>query len=142
MEMNIRTFCERFLNGDFANKKRSVQIDAGWDEWDCPDKSLASKTGVLGRKIVEIADSKLFDNEGTYIFFYNSNGIPFFVAGFDSFSIASLKDYSVLFRCRHMRKIKGCKDSKPYWELNDLVSHKTIKGEWKDVRDYFMNTKK
>ena len=47
-EITLRTWIERFNNGDFETKDVATQIEAGWYDWFCKDSSLANKTKRMG----------------------------------------------------------------------------------------------
>ena len=139
MEMNIKTFVERFNNGDFDSPRRSVQCEAGWYDWFCRDNALANKTYKLGRKVAAIADSKLFDKTKCYVFF--KNNCPMVGKLYDSFSICDLETGDVLFCLQNLEKgSHGC--DKAHWEVyNADVSFETpvVYGTWNDVKKYFIN---
>lgn len=139
MEMNIKTFVERFNNGDFDSPRRSVQCEAGWYDWFCRDNALANKTYKLGRKVAAIADSKLFDKTKCYVFF--KNNCPMVGKLYDSFSICDLETGDVLFCLQNLEKgSHGC--DKAHWEVyNADVSFETpvVNGTWNDVKKYFIN---
>lgn len=139
MKMNIKTFAERFLCGDFDSSSRKVQIDAGWYDWFCKDSSLANKTKKLGAKVLSIIDSHLFDKEKTYVFF--KNNCPCVGALYDQFSICNIETGDVLFCVQHLEKgSNGCDHS--HWELYDgniSFCNPVVNGEWNEVKKYFNN---
>lgn len=135
--MNIKTFVERFLRGDFSSKARNVQCEAGWYDWFCRDDSLAAKTKYLGSKVVSIMDSKKFDKETSYVFF--KNNCPMIGKLYDQFSICDLETGDVLYCCQHLEKgSHGC--DKAHWEVyGDGNWHSPlVNGSWQDVKKYFL----
>ena len=139
MEMTLKTFCERFENGDFRAPNTAVQIEAGWYDWFCRDSDLYRKTEKLGRKVVSIKDSKRFDATRVYVFF--KNNCPMIGALYDQFSICDIESGDVLFCCQHLEKgSHGCDHA--HWEIYDRNAGfkiPVINGTWKDVRQYFLN---
>lgn len=139
MEMTLKTFCERFENGDFRVRNTAVQIEAGWYDWFCCDAALFNKTEMLGRKVVSIASSKRFDATKSYVFF--KNNCPMVGRLYDQFSICDLETGDVLFCCQHLEKgSHGC--GRAHWELYDGgVSFETpvVSGAWNEVKKYFLN---
>lgn len=97
-EISIKTFCEEFLNGMFEDPSRKTQIQAGWYDWFCKDYALLGKTRVLGKKVVEIADSGRFDKNTCYVFF--KNNCPCVGPLYDQFSICDIETGEVLFCCK------------------------------------------
>ena len=137
MAMNIKTFVERFMNGDFDRPFRNVQIEAGWYDWFCSDRALAGKTRRLGRKVMAIADSKRFDKTKCFVFF--KNNCPLVGSLFDQFSICDIESGDVLFCVQHLNKgSHGC--DKAHWELydaNESFHTPIVSGSWRDVVKYF-----
>ena len=137
MEMNIKTFVERFNRHEFDNPSRHIQIEAGWYDWFCKDTSLAKKTANLGSKVCKISDSRLFDMEKTYVFF--KNNCPLVGALYDQFSICDIETGDVLFCIQHLEKgSHGCKNA--HWEVYESAfgfEKPVINGKWNDVLKYF-----
>lgn len=140
MEMNIKTFAERFVRGDFSSPSRKVQVEAGWYDWFCKDSSLANKTKNLGVKVLSIMDSKRFDKEKTYVFF--KNNCPCVGALYDQFSICDIETGDVLFCVQHLleKGSHGCDHA--HWELYDgsvSFHDPVVNGTWNEVKKYFNN---
>lgn len=93
--ISVNDFVQQFEAGAFNSPDTRVQIDAGWYDWFCKPTSLTRKTQILGRKVVQLSKSKLFDPEKTYVFF--KNNCPVNGSLFDSFSICDLETDNVLF---------------------------------------------
>lgn len=138
MEMNIKTFAERFVRGDFSSPSRKVQIDAGWYDWWCKDSSLANKTKALGKKVLTIMDSKKFDKTKTYVFF--KNNCPCVGALYDHFSICDIETGDVLYCVQHLEKgSHGCE--KAHWEIYGEGEWHTplVNGDWNACKRFFNN---
>lgn len=137
MEMNIKTFVERFKRGDFNYSSRETQCEAGWYDWFCKDTALAGKTKKLGAKVCKIENSKRFNKETSYVFF--KNNCPFVGALYDQFSICDIESGDVLFCCQHLEKgSHGC--DKANWEVFGEGEFPTplVSGTWNDVKNFFM----
>ena len=139
MEMNIKTFVERFKRGDFNYSSRRIQCEAGWYDWFCNDSALANKTKKLGAKVCKIANSKRFNKETSYVFF--KNNCPCVGALYDQFSICDIESCDVLFCAQHLEKgSHGC--DKAHWELYDAdisFEKPIVSGTWREVEKYFNN---
>lgn len=139
MHIPINTFVERFKKGEFDSDSRAVQCEAGWYDWFCRDSALQRKTAYLGKKVCDIATSKRFDPNKSYVFF--KNNCPMVGKLYDSFSISDLATNDVLFCCQHLEKgSHGC--DRAHWEIYDAkkgFKMAAVSGTWKDVKSYFLN---
>lgn len=94
-EMSIRTWIERFYNGDFDGKSYKVQCEAGWYDWFCKDSSLKNKTKKMGNIIKQIKDGGKVDLDKNYVWF--KNNCPLSGPLYDDFRFAHIKDGDVEF---------------------------------------------
>lgn len=139
MKMSVNTFVERFKKGEFDSCSRAVQCEAGWYDWFCRDSALQRKTAYLGKKVCDIATSKRFDPNKSYVFF--KNNCPMVGKLYDQFSICDLATGDVLFCCQHLEKgSHGCDHA--HWEIYDAkkgFEMAAVSGTWNAVKSYFLN---
>jgi hypothetical protein len=130
--MNINTFAERFLRGDFNLNDLQTQIDAGWYDWFCRDTSLAAKTEKLGRKVLQLMESTKIDTEKNYVFF--KNNCPGRGGLYDDFRICDMETGNVIFtivpRCAHSGKAE-------VWGRENNFNEPLVQGTWRDVKTFF-----
>ena len=138
-EMTLKEFAVKFTTGEFKSKDRTTQCEAGWYDWFCNDTALAAKTEYLGKKVISIIDSKLFDKTKVYVFF--KNNCPMVGPLYDQFSICDIETGDVLFCCQHLEKgSHGC--DKAHWEIYDIEKddeEPVATGNWNEVKKYFLN---
>jgi len=131
-DMNLKTFRDRFQNGDFDAADVHTQCDAGWYDWFCRDNSLANKTKVLGKKVLQIMNSDKVDIDNDYVFF--KNNCPFHGPLYDDFRICDMKSgdvkYTIVPRSGHTSDAE-------VWGRDNDFDGPIISGRWKDVRAFF-----
>ena len=71
-EMNVKTWIEKFNNGDFESKDYATQCEAGWYDWFCKDTSLAGKTQRMGSIVKQIKPGGKINLETMYVWFKNN----------------------------------------------------------------------
>lgn len=132
MEINIKSWIERFDKGEFDSPSRLTQCQAGWYDWFCEDSSLAAKTKALGEKLKQIADSKKINKEKQYVWFKNNCAMcgPLY----DDFRIADIESgdivYTIVPRSGHTGKAE-------VWGRENDFKCPLVKGTWRDVVKFF-----
>ncbi len=94
-EMNVKTWIERFNNGDFESKDYATQCQAGWYDWFCKDTSLAGKTKRMGNIVRQIKHGGKINLETMYVWF--KNNCPLNGPLYDDFRFADIETGDVQF---------------------------------------------
>ena len=94
-EMNIKTWIERFNNGDFESRDYATQCEAGWYDWFCKDTSLAGKTKRMGNIVKQIKHGGKINLETMYVWF--KNNCPLSGPLYDDFRFADIETGDVQF---------------------------------------------
>ena len=134
--ITIKEWVERFQLGEFDYVDREVQCDAGWYDWFCKDSSLKNKTQFLGKKLISLIPTNLFDIEKTYVFF--KNNCPLDGNLYDSFSICNIENGDVLFWITPSNGHYGFHHHKPIVCDNiNYPSQELRFSTWLGVKKYF-----
>lgn len=79
-KMSIREFCRRYKSGDFRSKDMPVQVEAGWDNWICPDEELPRRLAGIWSILKGITNKHLLDNYSVQF----RNNCPFYGPLYDT----------------------------------------------------------
>lgn len=131
--INITEFQTKFVNGEFDAADVSTQIAAGWFDWFCKDSSLANRTKKLGKRVIQIAKGKRFNNDETYVFF--KNNCPMAGGTYDSFSICEMETGNVLFWIGSPSAYT--KNYEVFGPENNFTDP-LVAGNWNDIKAYFL----
>jgi len=107
-EMNVKTWIEKFNNGDFESKDYATQCEAGWYDWFCKDTSLAGKTKRMGNIVKQVKPGGKINLETMYVWF--KNNCPLNGPLYDDFRFADIVTGEVLFTIQ----IDCCWNEKKY----------------------------
>lgn len=133
-EISLRTWIERFNNGDFEAKDVAVQIEAGWYDWFCKDSSLANKTKLMGNII------KLFKDGGRISLFLHyvwfKNNYPLDGPLYDDFRIAEIETNDTVFTVR-INNLREETRYSIYGKLNDFAKPLYITDSVKSLVAWF-----
>lgn len=134
-EMNIATFAERFLRGDFDLNDRKTQIEAGWYDWFCRDTSLAAKTQKLGKKVLQLMKSSKIDTQKNYVWF--KNNCPMNGSLYDDFRIADIETGDVIYTIVPASGHNAEKGKASVWGRENNFQGPIVSGSWKDIKAFF-----
>ena len=87
-EINIGTWINSFVNGEYSNNDTETQIKAGWYDWFCKSTSLRNKTYRMGSIIKQIKVGGKVDLDSWYVWF--KNNCPMVGPLFDDFRFADI----------------------------------------------------
>lgn len=116
-EITLRTWIERFNNGDFEAKDVTTQIEAGWYDWFCKDSSLASKTKRMGNIIKQFKEGGKIDLDLHYVWF--KNNCPLDCPLNDDFRIAEIETNDTVFIVQIKNFIEDARYT-VYGSINDF----------------------
>lgn len=96
-------------SGKYNSPDVSTQIDAGWYDWFCQDRSLVSKTKSLYPKVKKLVKKLNLNTNLVYVFF--KNNCPCQGPLYDDFRICSIEDGEVLLTVTPKDSHEGGKSS-------------------------------
>lgn len=82
----VREWIKAFNEGKFDIKDTDIQIEAGWFDWFCSDKSLMNRLKKMGNIIKDIKNDFILDNY--YVWF--KNNCPYNAPLYDDFRFEPL----------------------------------------------------
>jgi len=144
MEKNIKTFLKNYENGLYESEDVSTQIEAGWYDWFCKDRSLKNKTTKLAKKVIQISQSNKIDINNQYVWF--KNNCPMDGNLYDDFRISDIKTGDVIYTIApavgynhsKMEVKKGIrKGLAEVWGKENNFDKPLIIGTWKDIKVFF-----
>lgn len=130
---NLVEWCDAFKQGQFEKVDIQTQIDAGWYDWFCTDKSLARRLAGMGPKVVRIARSEKFDASKCYVFF--KNNMPVVGDLYDDFRICDRESGDVLYTVSS-KNIDG-KRVNEVWGRDNNFNSAVVSGSMKDIYTFF-----
>lgn len=133
--MTLRTFCERYRQGDFLSEDRNVQIEAGWFDWVCPDYALPRRLAKLWNILKGITNDYILDNY--YVWFVNNR--PLTAPIYDSIHLSPPAEWlgtGVYFRIEIDDK-RNPKKYMVYVTMKNYFHEERGYDNVRDVRKYF-----
>jgi len=134
--MNIKTFLEKFDNGDFESRDTNIQIEAGWYDWFCRDTSLMRKTEILTKKLRQILNSEKINQDTMYVFF--KNNCPMNGNLYDDFRICDIETKDVIYTVTPRNGHTKYKGRAEVWGKENDFEKPLIAGTWKEVKEFFL----
>jgi hypothetical protein len=130
--ISIKTFIEKFDNGEFSSSSVDVQCAAGWYDWFCRDTSLVGKTAKLAQRLKSIANSPKINIENHRVWF--KNNCPCSGSLYDDFRIADMETgvvvYCIVPKSGHTGKSE-------VWGKENEFLEPLISGKWFDAKQFF-----
>ena len=133
--LTITQFIEKLDAGKFDSADVKTQIDAGWYDWFCNESSLRNKTLSLGKKLKQISESSLFDNDKCYVFF--KNNCPMNGSLFDDFRICDMVTHDVLYTVIPANGHTSIKGRAEVYGRSNNFDEPLAAGKWADVKKFF-----
>lgn len=134
--MPLGEWIKRFQSGAFDKPDINTQIEAGWYDWFCDDRSLAKKTQKLGDIVMRLSHSKLLDHNKHYVWF--KNNCPCYGRLYDDIRFADMETGQTLYVvCPRVGYDKWEGGRSVVADINKDAGEDTVKGTMRDVYRYF-----
>lgn len=108
-----------------------------WYDWFCKSHLLYGKGVRLLEKLREIADSKKFDNDSTYVFF--KNNFPLSGRLYDDFRICDIKTGEVLYTIIPSSGYNDSKGKAVVYGIDNNFEEPIIIGTWNKIKKWFLS---
>lgn len=132
--MNVSQWIQAFNDGKFDAKDCQTQIDAGWYDWFCQDKSLSGRLKRMASKVKRIAKSSKIDQEKMGLMF--KNNCPLYGGLYDDFRFLDANGsvvYTIVPKTGHT-SLNGQAE---VWGNENDFDGPIIEGSWKDICNFF-----
>ena len=113
----------------------SVNVMSLWYDWFCRDIYLYQKGKNLFDKLIDIADSKKFNNDKCYIFF--KNNCPCDGRLYDDFRICDIDTGEVLYTVIPSCGFNSMKNKAVVWGRENDFQEPLVIGTWNKVVKWF-----
>lgn len=107
-------------------------VNSLWYDWFCRDSSLFKKGVSLIKKLNQIAASKKFDNDKTYVIF--KNNCPLYGRLYDDFRICDIETGNVIYTVVPKSGHKGF-----VWGKENDFKEPLFEGSWKEIKAWFLS---
>lgn len=130
-KITVNKWVGNFINGDYSCNDVGTQCNAGWYDWFCNNSSLARKTKLLGKKVIQLLPSKKIDGHNMYVWFKNNCTCQ---GNYDDFRFADIKTgeifYTIALANNHYSKNQ-------IWGRENNFEQPILTGSWKEVKEFF-----
>ena len=133
--LTLRQWIQNFEESKYYSKDREIQVEAGWYDWFCKDTSLAHKTRILGKKVIQISKSSKINLDTMYVFF--KNNCPMNGSLYDDFRICDLETGDVIYTITPSEGYTRTKGQASVWGKENDFKESLVQGTWKDVKKFF-----
>jgi len=134
-EVSVRQWLENYAAGKYDASDCMTQIDAGWYDWFCKDKSLAGKTRKLASKVKRIAKSKKINLDTMYVWF--KNNCPMDGSLYDDFRFADRTSGDVVYTITPASGHNAERGIASVWGRENEFADPLVEGTWADVLKFF-----
>lgn len=132
---NLLEWLSNFKEGKFDNPEVTVQIEAGWYDWFCEDKSLKNKTKILGTKMAQIINSPKLEPSKQFVWF--KNNCPMVGSLYDDIRIADIDTGDTVFVVTP-KSGHRCHNGKGFvWGKENKFRGPLMEGSWKEIKEWF-----
>lgn len=133
--ISIRKFLENYEAGIYGNPDVQIQIEAGWYDWFCNEKSLRNKTLKLAKKLKSILPSDKIDIDKHYVWF--KNNCPMYGSLYDDFRIARLEDQEPLYCIIPSNGHDSIKGRCSVYDIQNPKNGDIVFNSWKELTQWF-----
>jgi len=120
---------------EILNQGKEVNVMGLWYDWFCSRKGLEGRGQRLLSAMRALKDSKLWDNEKTYVFF--KNNCPMCYSLYDDFRVCDKETGDVLFTITPKKEGSDGVHATVWGHTNDFKDP-LCKGSWKEVKNYLL----
>ena len=139
--MSLSTTTNTTMNSDEKTitqvLSENTNVLSLWYDWFCKSHLLYGKGVRLLEKLREIADSKKFDNDSTYVFF--KNNCPLSGSLYDDFRICDIKTGEVLYTIIPSSGYKSSKGKAVVFGIDNNFEEPIIMGTWNKIKKWFLS---
>lgn len=134
-QISLRTWLEKYEQGEFNAPDFETQCNAGWYDWFCKTESLAGKTKKLAPKVKRLAKSSKINLDTMYVWF--KNNCPCVGKLYDDFRFADRETGDVIYTVVPASGFRKDAGSAELWGKENNFAEPLVKGSWKDITNFF-----
>ena len=132
---SLRRWIENFDAGLYSASDVETQIEAGFYDWFCSEKSLRGRLYAMAPKVRHIAKSSKIDQDKMYVFF--KNNCPCFGKLYDDFRFCDIVTRNVIFTITPKLGFNENFGKSQVYGRENAFECALVLGSWKDVTKFF-----